>query len=278
MIIPKHWACERHEVKLPDGAIWPLRTWGWGENEEAARQHAAARAEKVRQRILQQGILDPYEYGDRPLREEIVETIDGAADEGRAVITRNRYGALILNSSSLLFLDIDQKVQKRSFLSRLVGRKAEAVRNEQLLEIKEQLVKFPKISFRLYQTAAGFRVIATNRAFKPLAEETSELMLATNTDQLYQRLCLAQHGFRARLTPKPWRCALSLPSNSFPRTDAAAEEAFVAWKRDYEQRTQQFATCRYIETIGSRAADSRLSTLIALHDRMTRCTTNLPLA
>ncbi len=278
MIIQKYWTCKCHEVELPGGAILYLRTWGWGENDDAAKQHAAARAEKVRKRILQQDIPDPYEYGDRPLREEIVEAIGGAADEGHAMVTRNKYGVLVLNSASLLFLDIDQAPQKRSFISRLLGRKADAARNEQLLAIREQLANFPKISFRLYQTAAGFRVIATNRAFNPVAEETRELMLATNTDPLYQRLCLAQHCFRARLTPKPWRCALSLPPNSFPRADTQAEAKFIAWRRNYEHTIQQFATCRFIESIGTGAIDARLSTLIALHDRTTRCTENLPLA
>lgn len=278
MIIPKSWACIHHEAKLPDGSVWPMRTWGWGENAEDAKSHAEARAEKVRQRLLRRDIPEEYEYGDRPLREEIIETVHSGDDAEDALITRNRYGALILNSASLLFLDIDQKIQKRGFLARLLGRASEPWWKEQLGEIKEQLAKFPHISFRIYQTAAGFRVIATSKPFAPSSDEARELMQATSTDQLYTCLCLAQQSFRARLTPKPWRCGQPLPPNTFPRSTQLAEEAFIAWRRNYEQAIQPYATCTYLETIGGKAMDSRLSNCIAVHDSITRCTSNLPLA
>lgn len=160
----------------------------------------------------------------------------------------------------------------------MFGHKSEESEENQLNKIKKQLMTFPEISFRIYKTAAGFRAIATNRIFHPLSDETKRLMQATNTDTLYQKLCHAQESFRARLTPKPWRCGIALPPNAFPRTDAKDEEKFIAWKRKYEQETQKFSTCRYIETVGSAVIDSRLSSVISVHDKMTRCTSNLPLA
>ena len=278
MIIPKSWICVSHEVKLQNGIVWPIRTWGWGETEEEARHLAEKRAGQVRERLLQQDIPDQYGYSDRPLREEIVEAVNDNIDECNNIITRNRYGALILNSTELLILDIDYKIQKRSLISMLFGHKSEESEENQLNKLKKQLMTFPEISFRIYKTAAGFRSIATNRVFHPLSDETKRLMQATNTDTLYQKLCHAQESFRARLTPKPWRCGIALPPNAFPRTDAKDEEKFIAWKRKYEQETQKFSTCRYIETVGIAVIDSRLSSVISVHDKMTRCTSNLPLA
>ena len=52
--------------------------------------------------------------------EEIIESVNNNVDECNNIITRNRYGALILNSTELLILDIDYKIQKRSLISRLV--------------------------------------------------------------------------------------------------------------------------------------------------------------
>lgn len=132
MIIPKSWICVSHEVKLQNGIVWPIRTWGWGETEEEARHLAEKRSGQVRERLLQQDIPDQYGYSDRPLREEIVEAVNNNIDECNNIITRNRYGALILNSTELLILDIDYKIQKRSLISRMFGHKSEESEENQL--------------------------------------------------------------------------------------------------------------------------------------------------
>ena len=51
MIIPKFWICISHEVKLQNGIVWPIRTWGWGETEENARHLAEKRAGQVREAV-----------------------------------------------------------------------------------------------------------------------------------------------------------------------------------------------------------------------------------
>ncbi|PYM18749.1 MAG: hypothetical protein DMD78_26770 [Candidatus Rokuibacteriota bacterium] len=51
---------------------------------------------------------DPYAYGSRPLREEIVQYVDGARSaQPRAVVTRNSHGVLALNTARTMFLDVD---------------------------------------------------------------------------------------------------------------------------------------------------------------------------
>ncbi|MBN1763767.1 MAG: hypothetical protein JW860_00790 [Sedimentisphaerales bacterium] len=47
---------------------------------------------------------DSYDYLEHPLREEIIESFVQGKEE-IAVITRNRYGSLILNSASVCFIE-----------------------------------------------------------------------------------------------------------------------------------------------------------------------------
>ena len=136
---------------------------------------------------MQQDIPDQYGYNDRPLMEEIIESVNNNVDECNNIITRNRYGALILNSTELLILDIDYKIQKRSLISRLFGHKSEESEENQLNHLKKQLMTFPEISFRIYKTAAGFRAIATNRVFHPLSDKIKRLMQAINIDTSLDR-------------------------------------------------------------------------------------------
>ena len=46
-------------------------------------------------------------YYDRPPREEIVREIAGASGQTDAMLTRNSYSALVLNTPRLMFIDID---------------------------------------------------------------------------------------------------------------------------------------------------------------------------
>ena len=45
--------------------------------------------------------LDRYSYGDRPVREEIVQTLSRDA-----VVTRNAYGALVLNAARAMGIEV----------------------------------------------------------------------------------------------------------------------------------------------------------------------------
>jgi hypothetical protein len=125
---------------------------------------------------------------------------------------------------------------------------------------------------------AGFRAIALDRDFNPAGEDAQALMKASGTDPAYRRLCVAQKSFRARLTPKPWRCACSLPPGEHPRSDGAVKQSFAGWLRVYEVASARYASCRYVETVGNGRAKGQAEKLITLHDRVTRCEESLPLA
>lgn len=280
MHIPRIWARADAEVDAPGRGALPLVAWGWGEDEAGARREADARLERLAGRVRRgEPFPDAYAYGSRPIREEILETIGGSAAP-RAVLTRNRYGATVLNAARLLFLDVDlpDGGGEPGFLGRLFGGKSpDAAALDKLRGALDRAGKGP---FRLYRTAGGFRALATGREFDPAGSEAQDLMKATGTDPWFVRLCLAQKSFRARLTPKPWRLGLKPPPGEYPREDPEGEQRFQEWLAEYEQASKGYATCRFLETVGKggMVGDAVAEDLVTLHDRMSRAGESLPLA
>jgi len=281
MHIPRAWAKASAECQTPDKRRLSIAVWGWGSEEAAAQREASSRLERLLGRVRRgEPFPDAYAYGNRPPREEILETLDGdTGDEPRAILTRNRYGALVLNTARVLFLDVDvapPTLGQR--LRRLLPSSRAPDDAEAMARLGAALRRFGRATFRVYRTAAGLRAIAIDREFDPVGRETQELMSATGTDPAFVRLCAAQKSFRARLTPKPWRCQCSLPPGQHPRTDDVARQRFAAWVGQYELAARGYATCRYVETIGLDGPRSTIERLVALHDRITRSGEALPLA
>jgi hypothetical protein len=281
MHIPRVWARESAEARLPDGRPLPDSAWGWGDDEPAARAGASERLARILDRIRAGGHWpeDRYGYGDRPPREEILEELADGPDGGppSAVLTRNRYGAAILNAAHLLVLDVD--IPPSGLLGWLRRRfggadPAEAIR----ARLREALGASGLATFRVYRTAAGFRAIAVDREFDPEGDDVRALMTASGTDPAFARLCRARRSFRARLTPKPWRIGLPPPPGEYPRTDDALRRRFEAWLLRYEAASERFATCRALETIGPAEPSGPSAPLVALHDRISRSGEPLPLA
>ena len=52
---------------------------------------------------------------------------------------------------------------------------------------------------------------------------------------LYRRLCRTQKWFRARLTPKPWRCGFENPPCRWPWPDGRAEARYKDWETRYKK-------------------------------------------
>ncbi len=252
--------------------------WGWGADGTAARNGAADRLRRALERIRSgQPFPDNYGYGSRPLREEILQTFAGASGEPDAVISRNSYGAQVLNTARLLFLDVD--IGTPGFfqrLSSLFG--APSAEGLALDKLRNALRQYGRATFRIYRTASGLRAMAIDREFDPTSRDVQELMKATATDPAFSQLCRSQRSFRARLTPKPWRCHVSLPPGRHPRLDVQMQQRFASWLRQYEDRSLRYGTCRYIETVGSGSPGQNARKLLELHDRATRCNEPLPLA
>jgi len=270
--VPRFWTRTKSEIDTEDGKRM-LVAWGFGDDEGKASAEAERRLQRLSQRLLG-GASDPneYDYGGRPLREEIVQVLGPDA-----ILTRNRQGAVILNAARLLFLDVDQpQAGGLQRLGRLFGKKdPEQAAVERLRAGLREAA--PAVTFRLYRTAAGLRALAVDREFDPAGPEARALMERTHTDESFARLCRAQKSFRARLTPKPWRCACPKPPGEHPRVEEAKRE-FAAWCQDYERAIEGHATCRYLETVGNGSALAKLAPLIQVHDQATRCAEALPLA
>lgn len=143
------------------------------------------------------------------------------------------------------------------------------------------LEQHPDWRVRLYETPAGYRLLVMHRTFDPTDPETRESLQALRADPVYTRMCMNQHCFRARLTPKPWRMGIAQHMKPRPgiwpvAPDRLAERA--AWIAEYEQKAQGYAACRFIEELGLGTTHPAAVRVQHLHDGISRATTPLPLA
>ncbi|MFK7740759.1 MAG: hypothetical protein AB8H80_10580 [Planctomycetota bacterium] len=138
--------------------------------------------------------------------------------------------------------------------------------------------KHPGCRFAVYDTPAGLRLLALHQTFDPTSEAVQSLFRDLQTDPAYAQMCALQNCFRARLTAKPWRIGLSRPpTKSWPHSDwARAPQA--EWVAHYEERTRDFAACRYLEDVGDGTIDPRCETVQRMHDELCQARTDLPLA
>src|SRR5256885_12198457 len=105
MKIPRFWA---RSTRASGARGRMVACCEWSDlSVEDARRRADARAIELSAKFGDGVPLNRYLYGDRPLREEIVRTIKSAAGEETAIITRNVYGALVLNTRRAMFIDVD---------------------------------------------------------------------------------------------------------------------------------------------------------------------------
>jgi hypothetical protein len=278
MNIPRFWSRAR-ETTEAGGRRLALTAWGWSATDLAAA--AAMAADRLARLVARVRSGEPlprgYGYGSRPLREEILKEFPA---DGRpsVVITRNRYGAVVLNARHALFLDVDLPRSASPGGLRGLFRKKEDTSAAPLAALRETLEQFGRASFRIYRTAAGFRALAVDREFAPDGEETQQLMEAARADPAFRQLCRVQQSFRARLTPKPWRCGYIVPPTDFPRETPADQQLFADWVEGYDRACGGWATCRLLESVGGGEAAPRLEAVVRLHDGLTRCDEDLPLA
>ena len=97
---------------------------------------------------------------------------------------------------------------------------------------------------RVYRTHSGLRLLVTNQTFDPTSPETIQLLEEVGSDRLYIQLCKAQASFRARLTPKPWRCDTARPPVGYPRAGAADEQLHEAWLAAYDTSAAAYASAK----------------------------------
>ena len=280
MKIPSFWTHawvddQGEPVEQPGGSRACFVAHGWSDGDPAeARARALERARRVAQRVAggeSQELQEWYAYGDRPVREAIIDR----NDEQGWIITRNAYGSLVLNTDRVMFIDLDDPVPQRSsggLLGALFGRKSKADDEDHGAVVRRRVADVVSaldgINLRLYRTAAGFRAIVTSECYEPASDLARQTLDAFEADPAYVRLCGIQESFRARLTPKPWRCSgVAAPEVRFPFKSEQETRRFDRWLRRYEKVIGRYAVCEMVETIGSGQIIDAARPIIDLHDR-----------
>lgn len=112
MRIPRYWSRAEAQATTPDGRSVPFHVWRGSRSSAADAQALADEAVgRIADRIQRgAGFPERYAYGDRPLREEVVRELPAGvadADTPDAALTRNVYGAVVLNAARAFFIDVD---------------------------------------------------------------------------------------------------------------------------------------------------------------------------
>jgi hypothetical protein len=255
MKIYKYWTIEKQKIRV-DGAEQEVKCYG-GSNisVEDARRNAKEKAEKIERKIAgEKHLFDEYEA---EIREELLQIIDD-----HSAITRNRYGAQVLNTENLMFMDIDNPKASGG----LFKRKDTRPPKEQIFDMVKNLAttKYKDFGFRLYETFQGARVIVLGRDFDPRDRETKKMMDDFNCDPLYTMLCIRQGCYRARLTPKPHRIKVRGYKVKYPRE--TEDDEFQRWLSEYESVSRSFSVCKLIEQVGR---GESMNEVVRLHDDVT---------
>jgi hypothetical protein len=278
MNFPKFWAKGTHQQ---------FTCWRWSDSSLA---EAASLAQEGARRLAERfaagdKLKHGYGYPDRPLREPVLREIKAPGGEVAAVITRNSYGALVLNTARIMFVDVDLPEPKSplgGWLKKLFGKpepSAALITNDSVMARAEAWSQsHPGWGWRVYRTKAGLRLLATHALFEPESASTEQVFDALGADPLYRRLCRTQKCFRARLTPKPWRCGFKNPPGRWPWPDAKAEAQYKDWEALYQKACRDYATCELAATPGSQQIDSTVQLIVKVHDETTFADSKLDLA
>jgi hypothetical protein len=290
---------ERHTADR-EGRRWHQTLIGVSNESEAdARRNGEARLAELplpqQPRSVARQTPDHYtQYGNRPVVEELVKELHDDRQQLAGILTRNHYGSVILNAAQVPFFDVDVSPSSskpshsegpslwRWLFGQSVGSHSSSKPSTELELLQATLRQYSDLIFRVYQTAAGYRIMLLNRMLEPNDSLTQRLFADLGCDPLYRRLCGSQECFRARLTPKPWRCGLSAPVSTYPRSSIWSQDSFQAWLIRYEGTIRDYAVCRWVGDVGGsyQASDlpSSVQLLLSIHDAFTLRDSELPLA
>ncbi len=195
---------------------------------------------------------------------EIFEPVLDRQGDANA-ITRNRYGAEVLNTTELCFVDVDAFPPALGERIRAWFGGKRRTDEERLLAALEDLRWCYGADSRLYRTAEGWRVIVACEGLTPTSAKMGDIFAFLHADPLYSALCTWQQCWRARLTPKPGRLGVRLgryPLRQASDTPAGGE---AEWLAAYEAASEGYAVCRLVESFGEPITHP----LVAWHDERT---------
>lgn len=239
---------------------------------EAAPTSSQGKVDAHRKRLRElYGCGNPGEYAS-PICEEILSEIDS-----RNIVTRNWYGAEVLNSEDSCFVDIDYvRPTFREKWSRIFGKLKTC--EEILSNRADKVLALPEnddLGIRLYKTAEGFRMVVHGENLKPGSPRMMELFRVFNADDLYTFLCVKQQCYRARLSPKPSRIGVRgvRKAGRFPFGDDSAKALHAEWVDQYNAKSVGFAVCKFLF---ARGRDAR-TVAVDFHDQAAKAFSTLPL-
>ncbi len=138
----------------------------------------------------------------------------------------------------------------------------------------------PTWRLRVYRTPMGYRVLVMHSTFDPTQEEPFRFMEALKSDPLYVRMCRNQKCFRARLSPKPWRISIE-HIRPRPGVWPVKQEHLNkrrSWVDEYNKKSEGFASCEYVETLGKGSRSLDCERVRAIHDQFCKSDSGLPIA
>ena len=185
-------------------------------------------------------------------------------------------GVLLISASLWLWSFINDQINRRRRPA------AEAnLKQENLNAIRAFSNKYPEWHLRVYETPAGHRLLAMHDVFDPQGDVAKSALNELNTDQRFAKLCALQACFRARVSPKYWRMGYkpkeSLPKSKwpFPHEHLSVRKTWIA---GYDAIAPKFASCRFLERLGSQTVHPDAEAVRILHDQLCQSDTSLPLA
>lgn len=284
MQIYSYWA--RTTLDLGDEHRGPFLLTAYTGSDESLAAAQAAGHQVLQHRYARLQAAEPlgsdYPSGSAPLREQVEQRVANGRGELIAALTRNRYGSLVLNTTRVMFLDVDDADLRRplqpagpfslaGFFRKLFTPSPPPlpplVPEEQMqLRLAAWLQLHPEWNFRLYRTRLGFRLLVTHQLLAPASPEAREIFAALRVDTTYVRLCQSQDCYRARLTPKPWRIGSRRPPHPFPYDTPGQEAAQQQWKMQYAALSQPFSVCHWVGEYGSGQVTPEARQVAELHD------------
>ena len=281
MKIAKYWARRTGAAEDEHGKTYRLICWSGSNSSLAIAKAKAIEKLALWSTRVRSGnaIVDPYPYGPDEIREELIQEVSDRQGSLIAAITRNRYGALVLNTANVMFIDVDlpaSALVRPGLFSRIISLVKPRIAEPKAMVTARQKLRQnfrdfhsnnTSLSLRVYMTAAGFRLVVLNKTIDPVSNEATQILDALGSDSLYRILCKNQECFRARLTPKPWRCGSENPQGRFPREEPSQQAAFSQWLESYERKIKNYAVCTEVETLGSHDIDPTVDQVLSLHDQ-----------
>jgi hypothetical protein len=287
--IPRFWATVRGSGTGPQGERLFRSAWGWSMSSAADALEVANEQLRTALATVGRGARVGGYYPRAPLREPILDELI-IDEEQFLVVTRNRYGADVLNTDRFLIADVDlPELAERSdggLFRRLFRRSAPlpdpqtepSVVVERLGTLADWARANPSLGVIVYRTLSGLRVFVTGVDEPPSSARPDSILQELGADPIYRELCRTHGTYRARLTPKPWRLPRTkAPIERWPFASGGVERRFERWLAEYQAAARDYAVCRRLATHGL-APSTLEARIIQLHDERTGVSNPLPLA